>query len=65
LLPSAAQYHYSHLAHYVRDLVQKDIDKTKDEEKKAAKERDDVEKRMKKLKAVLYNKFGNAINLEE
>jgi len=28
-------------------------------------ERDDVEKRMKKLKATLYSKFGNAINLEE
>jgi len=46
-------------------LVEKDIEKVKDEEKAAVKEKDDTEKRLKKLKASLYNKFGNSINLEE
>jgi chaperonin cofactor prefoldin len=39
--------------------------KVKEEEKTALKERDDTEKRLKKLKTSLYSKFGNSINLEE
>jgi predicted translin family RNA/ssDNA-binding protein len=50
-------------ANYVRTLVQKDIDRAKEDEKKSQKERDEVEKKLKKLKAVLYGKFGNSINL--
>ncbi len=35
------------------------------EEKRAQKERDAKEKKLNNLKATLYSKFGNAINLEE
>ena len=63
LLPTTSKYHICYPAHYVRTLVQKDIDRAKEDEKKSQKERDDVDKRLKKLKAVLYGKFGNSINL--
>ena len=49
----------------VRELVEKDIGKAKDEQKVMVKERDDNDKKMGKLKAKLYSKFGNSINLEE
>ena len=49
----------------MRELVEKDIGKAKDEQKVMAKERDDNDKKMGKLKAKLYSKFGNSINLEE
>jgi chaperonin cofactor prefoldin len=49
----------------VKSLVEKDIEKVKEEEKVAHKERDDTEKKLKKLKTTLYTKFGNSINLEE
>lgn len=49
----------------MRALVEKDIDKVKEEELGTKKERDDAEKKLKKLKATLYSKFGNSINLEE
>jgi len=55
----------NYLADQVRTLVEKDIEKVKDEERTAGKEKDDTEKKLKKLKASLYNKFGNSINLEE
>jgi hypothetical protein len=35
------------------------------EEKKAQKEREVKEKKLNNLKATLYTKFGNSINLEE
>jgi prefoldin subunit 4 len=52
-------------ADQVRTLVQKEIDRVKDEQKHTTKEHEEVEKRMKKLKATLYSKFGNSINLED
>lgn len=63
LLP--AKYPPPHAADQVRALVEKDIDKVKEEELGTKKERDDAEKKLKKLKATLYSKFGNSINLEE
>lgn len=48
----------------VRELVEKDIGKVKEEQKRTQKDYDDVEKKLKKLKATLYGKFGNSINLE-
>jgi chaperonin cofactor prefoldin len=65
MLLQAAQYYLSDIAVQVRDLVEKEIAKVKEEERKSAKEKEDVEKRMKKLKATLYSKFGNSINLED
>ena len=53
-----------HSAEQVKALGEKDIEKVKEEERKTSKEHDDVEKRMKKLKATLYGKFGNSINLD-
>jgi chaperonin cofactor prefoldin len=43
--------------------VHKDIEKVKEEQRRSQKDYDDVEKRVKKLKATLYGKFGNNINL--
>lgn len=37
----------------------------REEEATTQKDRDDTEKRLKKLKTSLYSKFGNSINLEE
>ena len=47
----------------MRALVEKDIQKVRDEEAAAQKDRDDTEKKLKKLKTSLYSKFGNSINL--
>ena len=63
-LPSP-RYCLKYVAKQVKDLVEKDLEKVRLEEKKVSKEHDDVEKKMKKLKATLYGKFGNSINLEE
>lgn len=41
------------------------MQKVRDEETATQKDRDDTEKRLKKLKTSLYSKFGNTINLEE
>jgi chaperonin cofactor prefoldin len=65
MLLLSTQYFPPNSADQVRTLVEKDIEKVKDEEKAAHKERDDTEKRLKKLKTSLYSKFGNSINLEE
>ena len=65
MLLQITKYLLSYSASQVRDLVEKEIARVKDDERKSAKEKEDVEKRMKKLKAVLYGKFGNSINLED
>ena len=46
-------------------MVEKEQARAAAEEKEIQVEREDADKRIKKLKAKLYNKFGNSINLDE
>lgn len=46
-------------------FIEGDNEKLKEEVSELVKNREDTEKKMKKLKALLYGKFGNTINLED
>ncbi|EAR85359.3 prefoldin (macronuclear) [Tetrahymena thermophila SB210] len=48
-----------------KQYVEEQQTQTKKETNEISKVMDEQEKKMKKLKAVLYTKFGNQINLEE
>ena len=60
-----AKYRFGYAAIKVKEMVEKEQARAAAEEKEIQVEREDADKRIKKLKAKLYNKFGNSINLDE